>query len=223
MWTRHIKVQKVTDRDIKKQQDQLILEKHLALFLNNDFKCKISLSRWAKGYLFSEGCVSFDELLTFSEKEDALFVSTSTKSDSNMLDLRQHSMSKSDLFQLTSAIQEKAVLFKKTAITESAALFHKKDILTFSEDVSRLGALDKAIGKALEENSLEQTSGMFISAKIDEVVVKKAVQCGCSIIISRVGVTDRAYDLANESGVTLIGFARGLRFNLYTHQDKFSY
>jgi FdhD protein len=46
------------------------------------------------------------------------------------------------------------------------------------------------------------------------------VDAGVKILISRTGVTDKAFDLAATRGITVVGFARGLRFNMYTHSER---
>lgn len=229
MWTRHIKIKKITDRDVKKQQDHLLFESKIQLKLGDKHLITASLSRgseeaWVLGYLFSNGYIqSYDEITSIKSHDNVFEVVLKNSERYPLPQAKEISttFSPPDLYKLTSAIQEKAILFKRTAISESAAVFTGNKLHTFAEDLTQVGAVNKAIGSCVLDSFPDGPIGLFTSGKIDESLVKQALYCNAQIIISRVGVTDIAYDLALEKDLCLIGFARGLRFNLYTSNDLF--
>ena len=63
---------------------------------------------------------------------------------------------------------------------------------------------------------------LLTSGKVDQQVVNKALTLGIPTIVSRTGPTDKAFDLATEKNITILGFARGTRFNLYTTPKRIS-
>jgi len=222
MWTTGLTVTKITDRDRKKQQDQLVLEKKLSIVLNTQRVCTLYCSpqqekELAIGYLKTRGYIhSYEDIQKISLSElNEVHVLTQDSGHSAFQAHSSISISPTDIFRLTAQFQEKALLFKKTAITHSAAIASCKSILAFSEDVYRLSALDKAVGQWLQTPSPD--SFLFItSSKVDVNMMNKIKTLGLKLVVSRTAPTTQAYQLAMESKIALVGFARGKRLNLYT-------
>jgi FdhD protein len=111
-------------------------------------------------------------------------------------------------------------LFKETGGVHSCALASCQEILFQSEDIGRHNALDKVIGHAILgevpcSEKLFLTTGRFSS----EIVIK-AARAGLPILISHSAPTSLSAELAEQLGITLIGFARDFRFNIYTHPER---
>ena len=128
-------------------------------------------------------------------------------------------VSMSALYQLTSNVQEKAILFKETAITESVALCFNGELSYFAEDTSILNAYYKAIGAALLAETPLETGLLIVSSKIDTPMIDMTIKLGIPTIASRTAPTYLAYQQAALNNITLIGFARGKKCNVYTNKS----
>ena len=87
----------------------------------------------------------------------------------------------------------------------------------FVEDTSRHCAIDKAIGLAIRDGIDLSHSFLVTSCRQTASTIKKAIFCGIPIVISIAAPTDLAVKEANKYGITLIGFAKSERFNVYSH------
>jgi FdhD protein len=95
------------------------------------------------------------------------------------------------------------------------------EVLLVREDVGRHNAVDKVIGRMLMQERLPLSRQLlFVSGRASFEIVQKALLAGVPIVASVSAPSTLAIDLARESGVTLAGFVRGDRFNIYTHPDR---
>jgi len=114
-----------------------------------------------------------------------------------------------------------AEIYRRTGGTHSAALMNKQGcIMLISEDISRHSAVDKVIGKAILQGLNFKEVFLTSSGRITSDIVIKAANVGIPIIVSVSAPTDKGIKLADMMRITLIGFARGKRFNIYTHPEK---
>ncbi|NPV92394.1 MAG: formate dehydrogenase accessory sulfurtransferase FdhD [Firmicutes bacterium] len=120
----------------------------------------------------------------------------------------------------TRAFQDRSELFHQTGGVHSAALGDDGGIRLFREDLGRHNALDKLIGCCVREGIDPGGFFLMVSGRISSEILMKSVKAGLQIVISRSAPTSLAVDLAERLGVTLIGFARGGRFNVYCHRDR---
>jgi len=116
--------------------------------------------------------------------------------------------------------QKKSELYLKTGGVHSAALTDDKGILVFKEDIGRHNAIDKAIGQALKENISFENKIMITSGRISSEVLLKIQKCDIPIIISKSAPTNQAVKLAKDMRITLVGFARGNRMNIYSQDER---
>lgn len=113
--------------------------------------------------------------------------------------------------------QEKSSLFKKTGGVHSAALCNLGKIEIFTEDIGRHNAIDKIFGQCLLKGISTEDKVILTSGRISSEILIKVAKGKIPIIISRAAPTDLAVGLAEKMRVTLIGFVRGKRMNIYTH------
>jgi len=113
-------------------------------------------------------------------------------------------------------------LFMKTGGVHSAALADSKRIHLFSEDIGRHNAVDKLIGKAFLAGIPVADKILLSSGRISGEIMTKVIRNRIPIIISRTAPTCMSITYAEDHGVTLIGFARGNRMNIYTHPQRVS-
>lgn len=106
-------------------------------------------------------------------------------------------------------------LYKKTGGTHTSSLCSGEVILATAEDVGRLNTLDKVFGWAvLQDIDLERCYAVT-SGRITGRTVDKASKFGVPIVASKGAVTTLAVEMAEEMGMTLVGFARQGRMNVY--------
>jgi len=99
----------------------------------------------------------------------------------------------------------------------SAAVGNGRTVLLHAEDIGRHNTLDRIAGEALFKGI--NLSGMILatSGRVSSEMVAKAAALGIALIASRTSPTDMAVRMCEEHGITLVGYARGTRFTLYTH------
>lgn len=115
---------------------------------------------------------------------------------------------------------KKSEMFLKTGGVHSCCLTDLKGIIAFHEDVGRHNALDKIIGECfMKEISLEDKI-IFTSGRISSEILLKCAKAKIPAIVSRSAPTNLAIELARQLGITLVGFVRGNRFNIYSGEEK---
>ena len=118
------------------------------------------------------------------------------------------------------AFDKKSASFKKTGGVHSAALCDGERIVSFHEDIGRHNAIDKIIGDALYNNLNMADLIVLTSGRISSDVMFKVQKMESAFIVSRSAATDLAVKLAKQWNVTLIGFARGKRMNVYSAPER---
>jgi FdhD protein len=113
-------------------------------------------------------------------------------------------------------------LFTSTGGLHGAGLFTANgDLLAVREDVGRHNAVDKVLGWALLERRLPlHDSLLLVSGRTSYEILQKALMAGVPIVCSVSAPSSLAVSLAEEFGITLIGFLRGSRFNIYAGAER---
>jgi len=125
------------------------------------------------------------------------------------------------VFNLISEIQKRAKFFKLTGGVHSCALADKSGhIILFTEDISRYNTIDKILGEAFVNNIHSEDKIILTSCRITSGILRKVITAKISIIISRAAPTDKAVELARKIGITLVGFVRGERMNIYSCPER---
>ncbi len=126
------------------------------------------------------------------------------------------------LRSLFSEFQARSMLYRDTGCIHSAAVATGNYIIVFAEDIGRHNAIDKVIGFCLLENIDLSEKIVFASGRLSSEMVGKCAKWSVPVVVSRTAPTTRAIEMAEETGITLIGFMRGDRFNVYTHSVRIS-
>lgn len=121
-----------------------------------------------------------------------------------------------DVINLVSEFEKRSKLFKSTGGVHSAALADDKKILVFYEDIGRHNALEKVFGKCLWESIPLRDKIVLTSGRMTSEIVARCARRDIPIIISPACPTSLGIEMAAKFGVTLVGFTRDERMNLYT-------
>ncbi|MCL4109262.1 UNVERIFIED_CONTAM: hypothetical protein GTU68_063030 [Idotea baltica] len=107
-------------------------------------------------------------------------------------------------------------VFHTTGGIHAAAIIRDNQILHLAEDVGRHNALDKLIGYSVRELSLPlDNCAIIMSSRSSFELVQKALMAGIPILATIGAPTSLAIELAEENNITLIGFLKENRFNIY--------
>lgn len=118
---------------------------------------------------------------------------------------------------LPDRMREAQVLFKHTGGIHAAALFDRRGkLLLLREDIGRHNAVDKLVGAALDDGLSFAGKMLLVSGRAGFELVQKCVVAGIPLMAAVGAPSSIAVQLARESGLTLIGFLRGDRFNCYS-------
>lgn len=124
--------------------------------------------------------------------------------------------------ELAAALQRSSPLFEATGGAHAAAISGPLQdtgarLLAVREDIGRHNAVDKVAGHCLRQGVSAADKALLVTGRVSVEIVAKADRLGCPVIISRSAPTDLAVDYAGGAGITLIGFARGERLNVYAN------
>lgn len=114
-----------------------------------------------------------------------------------------------------------AEVFRQTGGVHVAALCTSEGkLITYSEDIGRHNAIDKVIGTAALENLVFSDCFLASSGRLTGDIVLKAARVGVPVIASLSAAVSSGVEAAQLTGLTLIGFVRGTRMNVFTYPER---
>jgi len=129
-------------------------------------------------------------------------------------------INKGDLRDIYRDFQQRSELYRLTGCIHSAALSDGVSLMCFAEDIGRHNAVDKVIGYSLLEHIPFSGKILLASGRISSEIAAKCSRWGIPLLVSRTAPTNLAVEIAEKRGVTVVGFMRGNRFNVYTHPER---
>ena len=126
------------------------------------------------------------------------------------------------IYALPEKLREAQGLFEATGGLHAAALFDAEgELVALREDVGRHNATDKLVGWALLERRLPLSDHIvMVSGRSSFEILQKSLIAGAPIVCAISAPSSLAVDVARQFGMTLIGFLRGERFNVYAGEER---
>ncbi len=236
--------------EISQIDEKIVNDEQIKLIINDTVSRSFSISpnslkEFAVGYLLGEGlAVSVDniteikvedytinatvDLIDFDIRKELIvgsdcFGGWRTKIEYiNEVD-SDYTISKGDIFEGFKKLKEEAHVWQETGGTHIAGLVNK-DTNEFMgiEDVSRHVAVDKVIGASALKKIDFSRSFLVYSGRMPADMLIKVARVGIPILTSNAAPTSSGYSVAQKAGITLVGFVRDERFNIYTHPYRIS-
>lgn len=128
------------------------------------------------------------------------------------------------IYSLPEKLREAQTLFESTGGLHAAALFDAGgNLVELREDVGRHNATDKLVGWALLEGKVPLSDHVvMVSGRSSFEIMQKCLQAGVPVVCAISAPSSLAVDVAKQFGMTLVGFLRGERFNLYAGKERIS-
>ncbi len=117
-------------------------------------------------------------------------------------------------------LQTRSDLFQTTGGVHSALLASKEQFILYREDIGRHNAVDKILGYCFRQGLSPRELILFTSGRLSFEMLLKVARFGIPLLVSRSAPTNLAVELAEQLGVTLVGFTRGSGFNVYCHESR---
>ena len=130
------------------------------------------------------------------------------------------------LFELTQEVRQLQTIHKQAGAVHGCALIRngpdRAEVLMFVEDVGRHNAVDSIAGRMWLEGLDGGDKIFFTTGRLTSEMVIKTAQMGVPFLISRNGVTRMGWEIAQQTGITLIGRAQGRHYLVYAGAERFS-
>lgn len=117
-------------------------------------------------------------------------------------------------------LEGRSELYRRTGGVHNAALARPDGVIFMRSDIGRHNAVDMLGGRIFLDGMDAGGLGLFVSGRISSEILRKTAAMGVPILVSRSAPTALALDMAERLGLTVAGYARAGRFNLYTRPER---
>ena len=137
--------------------------------------------------------------------------------------LQTKKLKQSSIYKILKLLHDKNEIYRKSGAVHGCAICDENNIIDFIEDVGRHNAVD-AIAGNMWLNAINSKNKIFYTTgRLTSEMVIKVAQMNISYLISRSGITEMGLNVAKETGVTLIGRAKGRHFLVYHGSSNIKY
>ena len=121
---------------------------------------------------------------------------------------------------LVEMLFESQELYRETGGVHTSALSDGEKIVLSAEDIGRHNTLDKIAGLCLMNNVFPEARILITTGRISSEMLQKAARMNVPILVSRTSPSSLSIEMAERYGITLIGYARRHRFNVYSNLQR---
>lgn len=125
------------------------------------------------------------------------------------------------LYSIVDTIRLQQSVYKQAGSVHGCALFRGSEMLMFVEDVGRHNAVDSIAGRMWLEDMRGDDKAFYTTGRLTSEMVIKGAQMGIPFLLSRSGVTQMGYQMAQQVNLTLFARCTGKHFLLYTGKERF--
>ncbi|MFO8102042.1 MAG: formate dehydrogenase accessory sulfurtransferase FdhD [Dehalococcoidia bacterium] len=176
------------------------------------FRGLIDDKRDVAGIDIDEG--SWEAHVSLSKPGDMAGVPQGQKIDSNL------KLIPAQILSMMRQLNERAEIYNYCGGVHTSALGCGSELVVVAEDISRHSTIDKIMGQCLLEEIPTRDNVLLTTGRISSETMWKALRMGVPIAVSRGSLTDCAISLAQDRGMTLVGYARNSRLSVYAHQER---
>lgn len=239
------KAQNYKNGKINYVTEKVVKDSTITLTINNEISRNLSaiedsLEEFAVGYLFNENMVkSLEDIEKIEINENHINVEIDDKllktketvlcSDSSggwrskikeiEPIISDFQVEADELINRIEELKNNAQIWQATGGTHVAGIVYKNNFIV-KEDVSRHVAVDKVIGYGILHNYDLSNSYVIYSGRMPADMVIKIVRAGIPVLASNAAPTYSGCETAKKGNVTLVGFLRGQRFNVYNNKNR---
>lgn len=217
----------------EERADRVIEEELVDVFVNGarafELVCSPSnLYELAIGRLFTDGRIDRGSSIdgyVYDHRRKAIFLKIgSSDPEKRAVDVvpTRFSVGSGELLRLMGELEASSRVFHETGGAHSAALACDGSIVARFDDMGRFNALDKLAGWCFRTGVDASRAVLLFSGRVPYEVVAKAVRIGCPVIASPGAPTNLSIERAERAGVTIAGFVKGNRLNVYTCRERIS-
>lgn len=124
------------------------------------------------------------------------------------------------VLELMKKLYQAAELYNEVRGVHTSALSDGQELLLVAQDIGRHNTLDRLWGQALKQNISTKGRLLLASGRISSEMLGKAIKMGIPIVISRTSPTSLSVELGQAWNITLIGYARGNNFRIYSAPER---
>ena len=137
--------------------------------------------------------------------------------------LKTDKLKQSSIYKILKLLHDKNEVYRKSGAVHGCAICDENNIIDFIEDVGRHNAVDAIAGNMWLNHIDSKNKLFYTTGRLTSEMVIKVAQMDISYLISRSGVTEMGLNVAKETGVTLIGRAKGRHFLVYNGHENIIY
>ncbi|MGM0437657.1 MAG: formate dehydrogenase accessory sulfurtransferase FdhD [Bacillota bacterium] len=219
-----------------KTRDYIVKEEFYKLIVDGEYFYDIAASPvyvedMALGRAYCEGLIAnIEEVAEINFIKDKNLIKIITKTDFEKKDYSfkednsyflNNKVKASLIFKIIDDLSEKSEIFKKTGGVHNALLANEKgEIMAFREDIARHNTVDKIAAYILKNEIDISNKILALSCRISTKIINKVSKIGLTFIITQSPPSYNAVKIAEEKRITIAGFVRENRMNVYTHSEK---
>lgn len=130
-------------------------------------------------------------------------------------------LSEATFYGLIDSVRRHETVYKQAGAVHGCALAQNSDILMFVEDVGRHNAVDAIAGRMWLDGIEGDDKIFYTTGRLTSEMVIKCAQMGIPFLVSRSGLTQMGYEVAQKVGITMLGRATGKHYLLFTGNQRF--
>lgn len=221
-------ITRFSEKQKSKTEDVLAEEVFYKLSLNGEyltgFYCSPDyLNELATGYLYTRGFISSQKdisIINTGETEIEVYSKDFSNSKQGQPQ-EKPTLSYREISVIMKDLDSRGIIFRETGGTHIAGLYSDQQFIFTVEDVSRHNAILKTLGFGLRQSIDYSQAALFLSCRITASIIDLVSRTSLQLVCSQSAATNLALEKASQSDISIIGFIRDERMNLYTDSQEF--